>query len=139
MPLTDTLTSARKLEESGVPPQQARVFSELFEQTAAAAQQDLKEFITVRLEAVSTGLRSELRAEIRQEGESIRSELRTEIRQEGESTRTELRAEFRGELSALESRLESKFEKALRQQMLWFFAMQVAVVAATVTLVRFLF
>ena len=124
MPLTDTLTSARKLEESGVPPQQARVLSELFEQTAAAAQQDLKEFITVRLDGLSTGLRSELRAE---------------IRQEGESTRADLQAEFRGELSALGSRRESKFEKALRQQMLWFFAMQVAVAAATLTLVRFLF
>ena len=116
MPLTDTLTSARKLEESGVPPQQARVLSELFEQTAGAAQKDLKESIAA-------------------EGERTRAEFR----QEGEHTRAELRAEFRGELSALESRLESKFEKALRQQMLWFFAMQVAVVAATLTLVRFLF
>ena len=131
MPLTDTLTSARKLEESGVPPQQARVLSELFEQTAAAAQQDLKEFITVRLDAARTGLRSELQTEILQEGENIRTELRAEIRQEGERTR----AEVRGELSAMELR----FEKALRQQMLWFFAMQVAVVAATLTLVRFLF
>ena len=101
MPLTGTLTSARKLEESGVPPQQARVLSELFEQTAAAAQQDLKEFIAA----------------------------------EGQRTRSE----FRAEMSAQESRLESKFEKAMRQQMLWFFAMQIAVVAATLTLVKFLF
>ena len=105
MPLTDTLTNARKLEESGVPPQQARVFSELFEQTAAAAQQDLKEFIVVRLDALGTLLRTE----------------------------------FRAEMIALESRLESEFEKSLRQQMLWFFAMQIAVAAATLTLAKFLF
>ena len=37
------------------------------------------------------------------------------------------------------SALESKFEKALRQQMLWFFAMQIAVAAATLTLAKFLF
>ena len=120
MPLTDTLTSARKLEESGVPPQQARVLSELFEQTAAAAQQDLKEFIAA-------------------DGERTRAELRAEIRQEGETTRSELRAEFRGELGALESRLESWLETALRRQLLWFFAMQIAVAAATLTLAKYLF
>ena len=104
MPLTDTLTSARKLEESGVPPQQARVLSELFEQTAAA-QQDLKEFIAA----------------------------------DGERTRAELRAEFRSELAASESRLRTEFQRALRQQMLWFFAMQVALGTALLTLAKFLF
>ena len=49
------------MKEPGVPPEQARVFSGLFEQTAAAAQQDLKEFIAVRLDALATGLRTELR------------------------------------------------------------------------------
>ena len=58
MPITDTLTSARKLEESGVPPQQARVLSELFEQTAAAAQQDLKAFIAAEGERTRTELRT---------------------------------------------------------------------------------
>ena len=105
MPLTDTLTSARKLEESGVPPQQARVLSELFEQTAAAAQQDLKEFIAA----------------------------------DGERTRAELRAEFRSELTASESRLRTEFQGALRQQMFWFFAMQVALGTALLTLAKFLF
>ena len=91
MPLTDTLTSARKLEESGVPPQQARVLSELFEQTARAAQPDLGELVTKDF--------------------------------------------LRGELGALELRVE----KVLRQQMLWFFAMQIAIAAATLTLAKFLF
>ena len=45
---------------------------------------------------------------------------------------------LRGELNALESRLETKFEKALRQQMLWFFAMLVAVFGAAFTLARFI-
>ena len=40
--------------------------------------------------------------------------------------------------NALESRLETKFEKALRQQMLWFFAMLVAVFGAAFILARFI-
>ena len=44
----------------------------------------------------------------------------------------------KADLLALESRLETKFEKALRQQMLWFFAMLVAVFGAAFILARFI-
>lgn len=146
MPLTDTLENAKRLEEADFPPKQAKALSVLLEETAAASQTDLKEYVTAEGERT----RAELRTEMTAEGERTRAELRTEIAAEGKRTRDELRAEFRAEIAAEGKRTRAEntaegqrtraeFQKELRLQVLWFFAMLVAVFSAAFTLAKVLF
>ncbi len=89
------------------------------EQTAAAAQMDLKDFIAAEGDRTRAELRAEFRAEI--------AESRAESRSDSAGLRTEI----------AESRAD--FRKELRQQMLWFFAMQIAVFSAAFTLAKLVF
>ena len=53
-------------------------------------------------------LRTDLRAELRAEGEAIRTELRAEIKAEGEAVRTELRAEIKAEGEVIRTELRKE-------------------------------
>jgi hypothetical protein len=86
-------------------------------QEFAAADSGLREEIrTLRtdlraeLRAEGEAIRTGLRAEIKVEGEAIRTELRAEIKAEGEAIRTGLRAEIKAEGEAIRTELRAVIE-----------------------------
>jgi hypothetical protein len=108
MPLTNTLETARRMEALGFTHKQAQGIAEILETTAMDAQPDLGELAT---KADLAALKAELTADIQA-----------------------LRAELKADLSSLESRLM----REMRQQMLWFFATQVALISAAFALFKLL-
>jgi hypothetical protein len=60
-----------------------------------------------------------------------------DVRQVREEIRAAV-AELRHEIAAAELRLRAEFREELRKQMLWFFAMQVALVSAAFALMKVL-
>jgi len=65
MPLTDTLETARRIESLGFTHQQAQGFAELFEETAHATQQSLKDFIRQELSALEGRLEGRFERSLR--------------------------------------------------------------------------
>jgi vancomycin resistance protein YoaR len=133
----DTLATARRLEQSGLPTQHARAVAEAIADAIQESQPDwseiaTKEFVRAEIQALRAELKAEiqaLRAELKTEIQAVRAELKTEIQELKtgmQGLRTEMqamRADFRGEM---------------RSQMIWFFVMLVAVASASFTLAGFL-
>jgi hypothetical protein len=78
MPITNTLETTRKLEAVGFDPKQADTLSELFETTAHAVSQDLKDFIVQQLAAQDQRWETRLDSRIAQ----LESRLLREMRQQ---------------------------------------------------------
>lgn len=111
MTITNTLENAKLLEKLGLSTEQAQGLSEIVETAAQAAQPDLSQLVT----------KDFLRAEF----EIFRREFDGKL------------GEFRAEFDVKLENLRVDFGKDLRQQMLWFFAMQVTIMAAAFTLFKF--
>jgi hypothetical protein len=79
MPITNTLETTRKLEQAGFPPKQADVLSGLFEDTAKAAQQDLKAFIVEQLGMLETRLDARIEARASQTEAHLLREMRQQV------------------------------------------------------------
>ena len=121
MTITNTLENAKLLEKLGLSAEQAQGVSEIVETAAPAAQPDLSQLVT----------KDFLRAEF----EKFRREFDVkfgEFRAEFDLKFGEFRAEFDVKLE----KLRVDFGRDLRQQMLWFFAMQVTIVATAFTLFK---
>jgi hypothetical protein len=88
------------------------VFSELFEETAKATQQDLKAFLIEQLAAFEARLEARIDARIAQ------TESRTESR-----------------LAQVEARLV----REMRQQVIWIFGLQIAIATVILGAVKLLF
>ena len=130
MPITDTLETSRRLQQAGVPAKQAEVFSELFEETAKATQQDLKAFIVEQLAAF------EARLEARMDARFAQWEAKMEARfsqMEGRIAQSEARSESRS------AQIEARLLREMRQQVIWIFGLQIAIATVIVAAVRLLF
>ena len=114
-PVTNTMENERRLEQMGFPPPQARGLAGLFEETAAAIQQDLKSFIAAQTEII----RSEMKA--------MEERLRAEIRLSEERLRGELRG------------TEAKLHKEFRMQLFWFVSIQTLLIGSFFTLFKLVF
>jgi hypothetical protein len=108
MPITNTLETARQLENADFPPKQAEVLSRLFEETARAVQQDLKTFIVEQLSALESRLEAKMEVRFAQ--------METRIAQG-----------------------EGRVLRELRQQLIWFSTLQIAIVAAAFAAAKLLF
>jgi hypothetical protein len=125
MPHIDTLATARRLEQAGLPTEHARAVSEAIADAIRDSQPDwsalaTKEFVREEMQALRTELRGEIQA------------LRTELRGEMQTLRTELRAEFQTQMKDLELRIAER----LRSQMLWFFTVQTALLGIAVVIIK---
>jgi hypothetical protein len=109
MPITNPLETARRLTALGFSPQQAEGVAQLLEETAKDIHGDLATKDFVRAEI------AELRTELKTEIADLRTGLKTDI--------ANLRAEMRGEF---------------RQQLMWFFSIQIALLSAAVALLKVL-
>ena len=110
MTITNTLENAKLLEKLGLSAEQAQGVSEIVETAAQAAQPELSQLVT----------KDFLRAEF----EKFRREFDVKF------------GEFRAEFDVKLEKLRVDFGRDLRQQMLWFFAMQVTIVATAFTLFK---
>ena len=121
MTITNTLENAKLLEKLGLSAEQAQGVSEIVETAAQAAQPDLSQLVTKDF------LRAEFE-KFRREFDLKFGEFRAEF---------DLKfGEFRAEIDVKLEKLRVDFGRDLRQQMLWFFAMQVTIVATAFTLFK---
>jgi hypothetical protein len=106
MPHIDTLATARRLEQSGLPTEQARAVSEAIADAVREAQPDLSEIATKGdLAALKEWVKELVRAEVQG------------LRADNQQTRAELRSDQ-------------------RMQMVWFFVMLVGLFGAGLAIVR---
>ena len=107
----DTLATARRLEQSGLPTEQARAVSEAIADAVREAQPDLSNLVT-KADLIAT--KEELQGEI----VSLKEWIKEFARAENQQTRAELRAD-------------------LRTQMVWYFVMLVGLFGAAQAWARF--
>lgn len=132
MTITNTLENAKLLEKLGLSAEQAQGVSEIVETAAQAAQPDLSQLVTKDF------LRAEFE-KFRREFDVKFGEFRAEIDVKFGEFRAEFDlkfGEFRAEFDVKLEKLRVDFGRDLRQQMLWFFAMQVTIVATAFTLFK---
>jgi len=132
MTITDTLANAKRLEKLGLTPEQAEGLSEIVEEAARAAQPDLSDLVTkdfLRAELERQNARfdakfAEMRADIDVKFAEMRADIDVKSEQQNGRIETKL------------SDLRTDFSKELRQQMMWFFAMQIGIVTVAFALFK---
>jgi hypothetical protein len=110
MPHIDTLATARRLEQAGLPTEHARAVSEAIADAIRDSQPDWSALATKEF--------------VREEIQALRTELRGEMQT--------LRAELHAEMKELELRIAER----LRSQMLWFFTVQTALLGIAVVIIK---
>ena len=119
MPITNTLKNAEAFRRVGFTDEQSSLLADTLEETAHAQSEDLKQFIRQELGNFEARIDAKLDS-IRAEIAATRSELRVEI--------AESRAEFHQALGEM--------NKTIRDQLLKFLAITVAVLTVAVAIIK---